>query len=142
MRQETIQGEYFFRAETLFSGPGTTCILIPPPCARQLDPALGKSGTDIRFPLRMGIGPGDFAIEGVPVLILRGNQAIHRLARGQGNGAGIAHGNQSVTRESYSASLIVRLELVMALLHALLEAGDRRRVDLDVCLRVGRSGYE
>ena len=110
--------------------------LIPPPRPGQIDPALAESRANIRFPLGMTIGSGDFAVKGIPVLVFGCDQGIDRLARRQWQCVGITHRDKTITCKPYRSPCIISLELVVALLHALPEAGNRRGIDFDIGLRM------
>ena len=122
----------------LLSDPGAVCGLIPPPRPGQIDPALTESSPNIGFPLGMTVGSGDFAVQSISVLVFGRDQGIDRLARRQWQCIGITHGDKTITCKPYRSPFIISLELAVALLHALPEAGNCWRIDFDIGLRVTR----
>src|SRR5690606_38684198 len=122
-------------AERLLALPGTRAVLIIPAGTRLLDPLPGERVADLAFPLRMAVGDGDFAVDGLAVTVLVGDGGGQRRALGQRHRGGIAHRDLPVVCEPDRPALAVLLQHgVETLFHARLDRLHLRSADADVGL--------
>ncbi len=98
---------------------------------------LGEDVADLRFPLGMAIGDGDFAVHRLAVAIVVGDGLVHRDAVLECQLGGVAHDDGAVFGEAQGPGIEAPAQLrVEAFGHACLDRLDRRGLDGDVGLRL------
>ena len=107
---------------------------------RLLDPGLGEGGADLRFPLRVVVGVGDFAIQRGAVAVLVGHRGIRLRTLAQRHLGGVAHGHHAVAGKAHRAAVEqVAQRALETALHAAADRLGGGGLDADV-RRVGGVG--
>src|SRR5690606_6511646 len=113
-------------------------VLVPPAVAGAGDPLAGENVADLRFPFRVAVGDGDFAIHGVAVAVVVGHGLVDGDAVLERELARIADDDQAIAAEAQRAGVEARAQgAVETCFHARLYRLDGGRADGDVGRRLG-----